>query len=225
MRDQTGVINILTDGKLYSEYVGGHMEALLENLTTNEAAIVAGVTVANINRVIDRKILPKKLYSMSQGRTVRKDACVWIAFYFETADLLTSAARVKTIRDGLMHNHSWLELKDCRVEESRTVQVNFLHIWKDVERRLNQLKEAQAMVIEDSEILQGTPIIKGTRIPLFDVASLVDSGTAIEEILKIYPRLKKSQIELASIYAKANPQRGRPKRRTFPKCLEVSISK
>ena len=201
------------------------MEALLENLTTNEAAIVAGVTVANINRVIDRKILPKKLYSMSQGRTVRKDACVWIAFYFETADLLTSAARVKTIRDALMHNHSWLELKDCRVEESRTVQVNFLHIWKDVERRLNQLKEAQAMVIEDSEILQGTPIIKGTRIPLFDVASLVDSGTAIEEILKIYPRLKKSQIELASIYAKANPQRGRPKRRTFPKCLEVSISK
>ena len=150
------------------------MEALLENLTTNEAAIVAGVTVANINRVIDRKILPKKLYSMSQGRTVRKDACVWIAFYFETADLLTSAARVKTIRDGLMHNHSWLELKDCRVEESRTVQVNFLHIWKDVERRLNQLKEAQSMVIEDPEILQGTPIIKGTRIPLFDVASLVD---------------------------------------------------
>jgi uncharacterized protein (DUF433 family) len=201
------------------------MEALLENLTTNEAAIVAGVSVANINRVIDRKILPKKLYSMSHSRMVRTDACVWIAFYFETADLLTAAARMKTIRDGLMHNHSWLELKDCRVEESRTVQVNFLHIWKDVERRLNQLIEAQSMVVEDPEILRGSPIIKGTRIPLYDVASLVDSGTSIEEILEIYPRLKKSQIELASIYAKANPQRGRPKRRTFPKGLEVSISK
>jgi uncharacterized protein (DUF433 family) len=81
------------------------------------------------------------------------------------------------------------------------------------------------MVIEDPEILRGTPIIKGTRIPLYDVVSLVDSGTDIEEILEIYPRLKKSQIELASIYAKANPQRGRPKRRTFPKGLEVSISK
>ena len=201
------------------------MEALLENLTTNEAAIVAGVTVANINRVIDRKILPKKLYSMSQSRTVRRDACVWISFYFETAELLTAAARMKTIRDGLIHNHSWLELKDCRVEESRTVQVNFFHIWEDVEQRSNQLKEAQAMVIEDTEILRGTPIIKGTRIPLYDVASLVDSGTSIEEILEIYPRLKKSQIELASIYAKANPQRGRPKRRNFPKGLEGSISK
>ena len=201
------------------------MEALIENLTTSEAAIVAGVTVANINRVIDRKILPKKLYSMSQGRTVRRDACVWIAFYFETAELLTSAARMKTIRDGLTRNHSWLELRDCRVEESRTIQVDFSHIWEDVERRLNQLKEAQAMVIEDSEILRGTPIIKGTRIPLYDVVSLIDSGTNIEEILEIYPRLKKSQIGLASIYAKANPQRGRPKSRTFPKSLEISMSK
>ncbi len=201
------------------------MEALLENLTTNEAAIVAGVTVANINRVIDRKILPKKLYSVSQGRMVRKDACVWIAFYFETADLLTSAARVKTIRGGLMHDHSWRELKNLRMDESRTVQVNFSHIWEDVEQRSNQLKEAQAMVIEDPEILRGAPIIKGTRIPVYDVVSLVDSGTAVEEILEIYPRLMKSQIELASIYARANPQRGRPKRRTFPKGLEVSISK
>lgn len=201
------------------------MEALIENLTTSEAAIVAGVTVANINRIIDRKILPKKLYSMSRCRTVRKDACVWIAFYFETADLLTSAARVKTIRDGLMHNHSWLELKDCRVEESRTVQVNFSHIWEDVEQRSNQLMQAQAMVIEDPEILRGTPVIKGTRIPIYDVVSLVDSGTAVEEILEIYPRLKQSQVELASIYAKANPLRGRPKRRTFPKGMEVSISK
>ena len=142
------------------------MEALLENLTTTEAAIAAGVTVAKINRVIDRKILPKKLYSVSESRTVRKDACVWIAFYFETAEWLTAAARLKAIRDGLVHNHSWLELKDCRVEESRAVQVSLSHIWEDVDRRLNQLKEAQGMVIEDPDILRGMPVFKGTRIPV-----------------------------------------------------------
>jgi len=193
------------------------MEALLENLTTTEAAIVAGVTVAKINRVIDRKILPRKLYSVSENRTVRTDACVWIAFYFETAEWLTASARLKAIRDGLVHNHSWRELKDCRLEESPTVQVHLSHIWEDVDRRLNQLIEAQRMVIEDPEILGGTPVIKGTRIPVHDVVSLVDSGTPMEEILEIYPRLKKAQVALASIYAKANPRRGRPKRRTFPR--------
>jgi uncharacterized protein (DUF433 family) len=201
------------------------MEALLENLTTNEAAIAAGVTVAKINRVIDRKILPKRLYGTSESRTLRKDACLWIAFYFETAEWLTAAARARAIRNGVVHNHSWLELKNCRVEESRAVQVHFSHIWEDVDRRLHQIKDAQEMVVEDPEILRGTPVIKGTRIPVHDVASLVDSGTATDEILKIYPRLKGSQLSLASIYAKANPRRGRPKRRILPKRLKASISK
>jgi uncharacterized protein (DUF433 family) len=201
------------------------MEGLFENLTTNEAAIAAGVTVAKINRVIDRKILPKRLYSTSESRTVRKDACLWIAFYFETAEWLTAAARAKEIRNGLVHNHSWLELKNCRVEESRAIQVHLSHIWEDVDRRLHQIKDAQEMVVEDPEILGGTPVIKGTRIPVHDVARLVDSGTATDDILKIYPRLKGPQLSLASIYAKANPRRGRPKRRMFPGRLKASISK
>ena len=52
------------------------MGAVIENLTTSEAAIGAGVSVAKINRIIDRRILARKLYSVSESRTVRKDACV-----------------------------------------------------------------------------------------------------------------------------------------------------
>ena len=201
------------------------MEAVSENLTTNEAAIASGVTVAKINRMIDKRILPKKLYKTSQNRTVRKDACLWIAFYFETEEVLTSAARVKAMRGGLAHNHSWTELRQCKFEESRTVKVLLSSIWDDVDRRLSQLKDAQQMVIEDPEILRGTPVIRGTRIPVHDVASLVDAGTQADEIREIYPSLTPSQIALASIYAKANPQRGRPRRRSFPVSLTVSVSK
>jgi uncharacterized protein (DUF433 family) len=200
------------------------MNVTLESLTTNEAAIAAGVKVADINRAIDRKILPSKLYSTVTTRTVRKDACVWIAFYFETAYWLTSAARLKAIRDGFDRYKSWQELRNCRVEESRTIEVSLSRIWEDVDRRLKQLKEAQEMVIEDPEILSGIPVIKGTRIPVYDVASLVNSGTPASELFEIYPRLKKEQFVLASLYAQANPQRGRPKRRTLPKATEVSVS-
>ena len=201
------------------------MEAVSENLTTNEAAIASGVTVAKINRMIDKRILPKKLYTTSQNRTVRKDACLWIAFYFETEEVLTSAARVNAMRGGLAHNHSWTELRQCKFEESRTVKVLLSSIWDDVDRRLSQLKDAQQMVVEDPEILRGTPVIRGTRIPVHDVASLVDAGTPADEIREIYPSVTPSQIALASIFAKANPQRGRPRRRSFPMSLTVSISK
>lgn len=201
------------------------MEALIENLTTNEAAIASGVTVAKINRMIDKRILPKKLYRTSQNRTVRKDACLWIAFYFETEEVLTSAARVKAMRGALAHNHSWAELRQCKFEESRTVQVLLSSIWDDVDRRLSQLKDAQQMVVGDPEILRGTPVIRGTRIPVHDVASLVNAGTPVQEILEIYPSLTASKIGLASIYAKASPQRGRPRRRSLPKDWAISIMK
>jgi uncharacterized protein (DUF433 family) len=201
------------------------MESPIESLTTNEAAIAAGVTVAKINRMIDKRILPKVFYKASQNRTVRKDACLWIAFYFETEDVLTAGARVKAMRNALSHKHSWSELRECRFEESRTVQVLLSSIWDDVNRRLSQLKKAQELVVEDPEILRGTPVIRGTRIPVYDIASLVDAGTPRKEFREIYPKLTPSDIELASIYAKANPQRGRPRRRHLPKSLSISITK
>jgi uncharacterized protein (DUF433 family) len=111
------------------------------------------------------------------------------------------------------------------VEESRTVEISFSRIWEDVDRRLTQLKQATELVVEDPEILSGTPVIRGTRIPVYDVASLVDSGAPIQELLELYPRIRKKQFELSSIYAKANPQRGRPKRGSFPKGTQVSVSK
>ena len=58
------------------------------------------------------------------------------------------------------------------------------------------------MVVEDPEILSGTPVIKGTRVPVYDIAAAIDSGTAIDRILKSYPSLKDWQVELASAYAK-----------------------
>jgi hypothetical protein len=42
------------------------------------------VSVPQIHRIIDGRILPDDLYSTTQMRRFRTDACVLIAFYFET---------------------------------------------------------------------------------------------------------------------------------------------
>jgi uncharacterized protein (DUF433 family) len=81
------------------------------------------------------------------------------------------------------------------------------------------------MVIEDPEILSGTPVIKGTRVPVYDIAAAVDAGTPTDKILKSYPSLKDWQIELSQIYAKAVPPRGRPKRISHVDTLKGSKTK
>ena len=91
------------------------METLMERLTTSEAAIVAGVSVPQIHRIIDEKILPENLYSTKQMRTFRTDACILIAFYFETAESLTAQARFRTIRNAMAHCGNWRPVEElCR---------------------------------------------------------------------------------------------------------------
>nr|WP_240454433.1 DUF433 domain-containing protein [Caulobacter sp. 17J65-9] len=66
------------------------------------------------------------------------------------------------------------------------------------------------MVVEDPNILGGAPVVRGTRIPVHDVAAALNAGRSTQEIQAAYSTLNAEQIELARLYASANPQRGRP---------------
>jgi uncharacterized protein (DUF433 family) len=79
-----------------------------------------------------------------------------------------------------------------------------------------RLEKACAQVIADPEILSGTPVIKGTRVPVYDVAASVAAGVQMEEILSSYPSLNREQVELAALYAEANPAPVGRARRTPP---------
>ena len=70
---------------------------------------------------------------------------------------------------------------------------------------MDRLEEAREMVVEDPEILSGTPVIQCTRVPVHDVAASFEAGIPIDRILRSYPSLKERQVELASIYARAFP--------------------
>lgn len=96
------------------------MEDLIERLTTTEAAITAGVSVQQIHRMIDEKILPEDLYSTAQMRTFRTDACVLTAFYFETAELLTAPAPIAPFA---MRCHTARHGMDGRTASLRSTQL------------------------------------------------------------------------------------------------------
>jgi uncharacterized protein (DUF433 family) len=48
---------------------------------------------------------------------------------------------------------------------------------------MDRLEEAREIVIEDPEILSGTPVIKGTRVPVHDIAALFDAGTPVPDLV------------------------------------------
>ena len=84
------------------------MNAAINSLTPAEAAVVAGVSMRDVHRVIDEHILPECLYDVRGARSFRSDACVFIAFYFEAAGRLTSEERQRAIarRAGIRQQRS-----------------------------------------------------------------------------------------------------------------------
>lgn len=184
------------------------MNAVIDNLTPAEAAVVAGVSMRDVHRVIDEHILPEGLYDVRGARSFRTDACVFIAFYFEAANRLTSEERQRAI--VLASGHSLSETS-AKIVRDGFLTIDFAPFWTSVGTRLQRLNAARDQVSMDDRILGGTPTISGTRVPVYDVAASVSAGFSIEKILSAYPSLNREQVELAALFAEANPQRGRPK--------------
>lgn len=189
------------------------MNSGMDSLTPAEAAVVAGVSMRDVHRVIDEHILPEDLYDIRGARSFRSDACVFIAFYFEAADRLTSEERQRAIAMASRHSPG---PKSTRIVQDGFLTIDFASFWTSVDKRLQRLNAARDQVSRDDRILDGTPVIGGTRVPVYDVAASVAAGYPIERILSAYPSLNREQVELAALFAEANPQRGRPRQRQGP---------
>jgi uncharacterized protein (DUF433 family) len=190
------------------------MNAPTEILTPSEAAVVAGVSVRDVHRVIDEHILPDSLYDTQDARSFKSQACVFISFYFGAADRLTSEERQRTIALAIRHFRDWTT--STKVVKDGFLAVDFAPFWNSVDERLLRLNAARAQVSVDDEILGGTPVIKGTRVPVYDVAASVAAGIPMRRILSSYPSLNREQVDLAALFAEANPRRGRPGQRSVP---------
>lgn len=189
------------------------MNAAIDTLTPAEAAVVAGVSMRDVHRVIDEHILPESLYDVRAARSFRSDACVFIAFYFEAADRLTSEERQRVIALASPHSSG---KKFTKIVHDGFLTIDFAPFWRSVDKRLQRLNAARALVSIDDQILGGTPVIRGTRVPVYDVGASVAAGYPMERILSSYPSLNREQVELAALFAEANPQRGRPRQRIVP---------
>lgn len=63
------------------------------------------------------------------------------------------------------------------------------------------MQDFMKRISSSPDILHGKACIKGTRIPVYLIVSLVAEGTSYEDILKDYPSLTKEDIPAALFYA------------------------
>lgn len=103
------------------------------------------------------------------------------------------------------------------LSKGSVILIEFKSARKEVDTGLRRLAQAVRMVESDAEIMRGTPVYKGTRIPVESVAEMLSQGSTVVEILEGYPALTRQQVELAPMYVRAFPRRGRPAIRPWAK--------
>ena len=78
--------------------------------------------------------------------------------------------------------------------------------------RLAKYRKAMKLIVEDPGIQAGAATFKGTRILVHQIADLLAQGATAAELREDYPRLTREMIVAATIYARAHPRRGRPRK-------------
>ncbi len=180
----------------------------MKEFTPTEATAITDLPVRYIQKAIDEG--PLKGARHRNGRSLDLDDLVFLytVGHVDSGLIQITAAAKKLLRKKIENTPRGN--RDLLVGGA---VFQLKHAIRAVRSRLTKLRRAKRMVVCDPEIRGGLPVIKGTRIGVYEVATmLADPNETEEEFLEGYPTLKREQLELSRIYAAAYPRRGRPPR-------------
>lgn len=189
--------------------------AHIDDLTVNEAAHLAGVSVRKVEKSCEEGIVHKKKYT---GYLVKREVFHVPAETVVYTAALKNCANIspnKTFKKRL-----WRFLRTSRGLEGsfgvadlgEGLLINLDAIaGKEWSHARSYLAAKNKYLTSDPEILGGEPIIKGTRITCRSVKGRVDAGDLLDDLVEDYDgEISKEVFEVALTYANSHPVRGRP---------------
>jgi uncharacterized protein (DUF433 family) len=174
--------------------------------TPQEAAAISGVKLSVVQKAITAQAIPARTDRRTHRRQLDATALLALALVRSLPGelhLAPSDAYRLLKRSQDAGEHTVVSVGDCvRIDTGKALA--------GVRRRMALYEHARQRIVSDPDIMGGTPTIRGTRITAQSVLGRIESGDTIDSILEDYPYLDRETIEAASVYAEANPPRGRP---------------
>jgi len=186
--------------------------------TPAQASAVANLPLKAVHKLIDgRLIQPRRQHvGRSVQRFLSEEQVVYLRLEAEGVRLLPLVTRRELAKALEAHP----EADRVTVTEGPALVVQVRAARQGVARDALRLGRAEKMVVSNPEIMQGTPVYRGTRIPVELIAEMLAQGASVPEIVAGYPALDAGKVELAPLYMRAFPRRGRPMQRPWAKAQE-----
>jgi uncharacterized protein (DUF433 family) len=192
-------------------------------IPTAEAAFIADLTDRQMNRVVDEQLIPSPLVAQQgNSRWFTLLGAAFAKFYFSTENLLVASARRQVLAEltaRVSHEKTRDEILTLRFPESVSWKVHFQFVSVDVQpfihaalERSREVAQAKALVATNAEVMGGTPVFAGSRVPLDVILSSLAKGITLDRLKMSYPFLTEVHIQAAEVYMSVHPPRGRPRR-------------
>ncbi len=174
--------------------------------TPAEASWVTGLSVKAINRVLEDAAVPFRTVRAGTRRRwyLPYSSLVCLQLHAGGLNRLPLRIRKDVFRCVLRQPHQ----KQLKYTEALIIDVDAARA--KMTTRLEVLERATRTIESDPDIMQGTPVFRGTRVPVYLIAEMVERGVSSEEILDGYPSLTRAMIDHARVYAASHPKAGRP---------------
>jgi uncharacterized protein (DUF433 family) len=185
----------------------------MDGYTPAQATALTGLPLAAVHKAIDTRLIRPR--TARSGATVRrlltKEHLIFLQLEAEGLRLLPVGTR-REIAESIQRSPKTEKL---HVANGTALLIEIGSARRKIESQLKQLARIEEMVVSNPEIMRGTPVFRGTRIPVDLVADMLAQGATAEEIHEGYPTLNKEKIAIAPLYVRAFPRRGRPSRRPW----------
>lgn len=176
----------------------------MTGFTPSQAAALTGLPLSAVRKAMDHAAIPSRL--MRAGRTMQRmvprEALLCLRLEQLGVGRLPLAQRKRIYRSVLAHPAA----EEWRQSEAVVIRAETARASLNAE--IEKLRLAEERIVRDPEILSGTPVLKGTRIPVHLIAEMRRQGAPDAEILESFPSITEADIELAVFYAQAHPRRG-----------------
>ena len=173
--------------------------------TRNETAEISGVSVSAVNNALEQRIGKPR---GSRGRTLLAVEEAAALALISQIPVRLSVKLKRELRDWIV-DRSPQPAEE--LELSPALRIAMTDYASEVAARAAEYARLRDKYVEvDARKLGGTPVIRGTRMPVRTLAELVESGERREVLREDYPHIPEEAYDVAVTWARGNPRRGRP---------------
>ena len=191
--------------------------------TPPQVSAITGLPLPAVHKAIENRLIrPKRVRGQrAVRRLLSRSDLLYLRLEAQGLKLLPLATRRQVARK--IEREPGIDA--MYVSAGRVILVQCKSARKEVNAALRCFDEASRMAESDPDVMHGTPVYKGTRIPVQIIADMLSQGATVAEILEGYPALTHRKVELAPLYIRAFPRKGRPAIRPWAKRPPRRISR